>query len=121
MAHDTNGDDTLRITTAMVRPTDGVTQFTATVKLQRAGLDPTNLAWQLAWYPSYCLIVQLWIHIQAFWLFHKGVPYQPHPTGAETTASRLIGAVMTPLFALQEWLESSSSSSDVNKKKIQPQ
>ena len=94
----------LRITTAMIRPDkDRAMQFSATLRLKRAGLDPLTIAWQLARYPSFCLIVQLWIHVQAFWLFYKGVPYQPHPDGAETTASRLIGAVMTPLFQIQAW------------------
>ena len=103
---DDNKDDSLRVTTAMIRNDNGATQFTATMRLQRAGLHPMTLAWQLVRYPSYCLIVQFWIHWQAFGLFCKGVPYQPHPDGAETTASRIIGAVMTPLFALQAWLSS---------------
>uniref|UniRef100_A0A7S3P491 Uncharacterized protein n=1 Tax=Amphora coffeiformis TaxID=265554 RepID=A0A7S3P491_9STRA len=78
-------------------------QFSGTMRLQAAGLDPFMLAWQLARYPSYCLIVQLWIHYEAFWLFVKGVAYQPHPQGAETAASRIIGAAMAPLFELQAW------------------
>ena len=113
-----NNHDTLRITTAMVLNDDNNnnnndnnnnngTQFSATVRLHRAGLHPLKLAWQLAHFPCYCVLIQAWIHFEAFWLFVKGVPYQPHPQGAETTASRLIGAVMTPLFQIQDWLSSS--------------
>ena len=106
-----NNKETLYIKTAMRRQQHGGAeeeqdlQFTATVRLQAAGLHPLTLAWQLARYPSYCLIVQLWIHYEAFWLFAKGVAYQPHPTGAETAASRVIGAVMAPLFEVQAWWE----------------
>ena len=97
-------DKALRVTTSMLRPADKKTQFTATMKVRRAGIDPMILAWQLAWYPSYCFIIQFWIHYEAFWLFWKGVAYCPHPDGSETTASRIIGAVMTPFFELQTWL-----------------
>ena len=100
---DSSNNTTMRVTTAMKRP-DGKTQFTATMQLQRAGLRPLVLAWQLARYPSYCFIIQLWIHYEAFWLFIKGIAYQPHPQGSETTASRIIGAIMTPFFELQAWL-----------------
>jgi uncharacterized protein len=65
--------------------------------------DPLLLAWHaLMRYPVYCLIVQLWIHYQALHLFYKGVTFQPHPHGTETIASRWIGRIMTPFFALQE-------------------
>ena len=102
-----DGESSMRVTTAMKR-SDGSTQFTATMRLRPAGLSPWVLAWQLARYPSYCLIIQLWIHYEAFWLFWKGVVYQPHPEGAETAASRIIGAIMTPFFEVQAWLSKKS-------------
>jgi DUF1365 family protein len=97
--------DTLRVTTAMKTP-EGIPQFTATMRLRPVGLHPYTLAWQITRYPAYCLIIQVWIHYQAFWLFWKGVAYQAHPQDAETLASRLIGAAMTPFFTLQEWWSS---------------
>jgi DUF1365 family protein len=105
------GTNDLRVTTAMVRPDDGKMQFTATMRVHPEGLDPMRLAWQLALYPSYCIIIQLWIHYEAFWLFWKGVAYCPHPEGAETIASRIIGTVMTPFFELQTLLAGKKHSS----------
>lgn len=93
------------ITTAMKRISDGVLQFTATMRVAPQGLNPLVLAWQLARFPMYCMIIQIWIHYEAFWLFVKGVTFQPHPTGAETTASRVIGNIMTPLFAFKDMLD----------------
>lgn len=83
-----------------------VRQFTANVDIFPIPFTPFRLAWQLIQFPFYCAIIQVWIHIEAFWLFKKGVAYQPHPEGSETTASRLIGSIMTPLFALKDWIES---------------
>lgn len=97
-------DGSLRVTTAMVKEEDGSKRFTATMRVKQAGLHPMKLAWQLARYPSYCAIIQIWIHYEAFWLFWKGVSYQPHPNGSETTASRMIGTLMAPFFQLQAWL-----------------
>jgi DUF1365 family protein len=83
-----------------------VRQFTANVDIYPTPFTPFKLAWQLIQFPIYCAIIQVWIHIEAFWLFKKGVAYQPHPKGSETTASRLIGSIMTPLFALKDWIQS---------------
>ena len=60
-----------------------------------------TLARQLSLYPAYGVIVQFWIHYQALCLFVKGVAFQPHPHGSETSASRWIGRFMTPFLALQ--------------------
>jgi DUF1365 family protein len=87
----------------------GVRQFTANVDITRAPFTPFRLAWQLIQFPIYCFIIQIWIHVEAFWLFKKGVAYQPHPKGSETTASRLIGSIMTPIFALKDWMQSLQS------------
>jgi len=104
----------LRITTAMktVPKTDADSsrlQFSATMNVHRRGLHPmTQIAWQIISYPAYCLILQIWIHYQAAWIFAKGVTYQPHPNEmADTTASRIIGTIMTPVFLLQDWLQQS--------------
>jgi DUF1365 family protein len=77
-------------------------EFTASVQLSRQPLS--HITWQVVQFPIYCAIIQVWIHIEAFWLFVKGVAYQPHPQGSETTASRMIANVMTPLFQLKDWL-----------------
>jgi uncharacterized protein len=79
-------------------------QFRARVQLERKGLHPLFcLAGYLTLYPVYCALIQLWIHWQALWLFLvKGVAFQPHPARTETTASRLVGTLMTPLVAMQE-------------------
>jgi DUF1365 family protein len=99
---------TIYISNAMKQKDDaddkvGALQFHASVKLQAYVLSPYHIASQLAVYPVYCAIIQVWIHYQAFWLFLKGVPFQPHPDGSETTASKVIGAIMTPFFKLYEW------------------
>lgn len=77
-------------------------EFNASVELHRQPLS--SIAWQVVKFPIYCAIIQVWIHIEAFWLFTKGVVYQPHPKGSETTASRMIANIMTPLFAFKHWL-----------------
>jgi DUF1365 family protein len=83
----------------------GRLQFLARLEMTHAGLSPLTVAKHLAVYPVFCSIIQLWIHYQAFWLFLKGVTFQPHPQGSETTASRLIGRAMAPFFAVKEWWE----------------
>jgi len=86
-----------------------VRQFTANVDISPTPFTPLRLAWQLIQFPIYCAIIQVWIHIEAFWLFKKGVAYQPHPKGSETTASLIIGSIMTPLFALKNKIQSLQS------------
>jgi DUF1365 family protein len=86
---------------ASMKKTNAV-EFTASVELHRQPLS--SIAWQVVKFPIYCAIIQVWIHIEAFWLFTKGVAYQPHPKGSETTASRMIAKIMTPLFAFKHWL-----------------
>jgi DUF1365 family protein len=86
-------------------------QFSAVMTLQRRSLHPFRIAYHLALFPMFCLIIQIWIHYQAAWLLVKGVTFQPHPAGAETTASRIIGGVMTPYFVVQDWWQKKTSSS----------
>lgn len=81
------------------------TQFCAKMLVDRYSMHPYRIAFHMATFPAYCIIIQLWIHYEAFWLFFKGVDFQPHPTGSETTASRIIGGIMIPFFAAQECWE----------------
>jgi DUF1365 family protein len=93
-------NDNVVIIQASMKRNDTV-EFTASVQLSRQPLS--HVAWQVVKFPIYCAIIQVWIHIEAFWLFIKGVAYQPHPQGSETTASRMIANIMTPLFQLKDW------------------
>ncbi|CAN0329644.1 unnamed protein product, partial [Laminaria digitata] len=88
--------------TTMLDPGSGKTFFDAKVTLTRKPFSAAWLFWHMAAYPLYTVWVQLLIHYQAFLLWSKKVPFIPHPEGAETTASRLVGAVMKPLFNAQE-------------------
>jgi DUF1365 family protein len=94
----------LRITTGMKNTSDKL-QFSATMNVHRSSINPSAIAWQICTYPVYCLIIQIWIHYEAFWLFVKGVSYQPHPDETETTASIVIGTLMTPFFVVTAWME----------------
>lgn len=91
------------ISTSMIK--DGNTYFNAYVDITPRIMKPFMLAWQLIRFPVYCLLIQLWIHYEAFWLFAKGVAYVPHPKGSETAASLLIGKIMTPLFDFKDWVD----------------
>jgi len=79
--------------------------FNAYLEMLPRGLHPYTLAWQLISYPMFCLLIQLWIHYEAFFLFAKGVSYVPHPEGSETTASLIIGRMMVPFFAVKDWFD----------------
>ena len=98
----TTGPDNIHVVTAMKQMDTDTLQFTATMNVHRRGMHPLAIAWQIVTYPCYCMILQIWIHYQAFLLFLKGVTFQPHPEGAETAASRIIGSVMVPFFAIQD-------------------
>jgi uncharacterized protein len=92
---------------ARVAPPPGTLQFHASMKVERFSMHPYRIAWQMSILPLHCAVIQLWIHYEAACLFLKGVVYQPHPTGAETRASRWIGNVMVPSFALRDWWKAS--------------
>ncbi|KAL7501809.1 hypothetical protein ACHAWX_000366 [Stephanocyclus meneghinianus] len=66
---------------------------------------PLQLAMIICRYPIYCFIIQIWIHYEAFKLLMKGVQFIPHPHGSETRASRIIAAVMSPVFVLKELVD----------------
>jgi DUF1365 family protein len=76
------------------------------VSLSRLELTAVNLLRLLLLMPSYTALVQIWIHVEAFRVWMKGVTYFPHPEGVETLASSVIGAGMAPLFSLQKKLQS---------------
>ena len=99
-----SNNNELQIINDMRRNDDDALAFRARMQVKRTSLHPFRAAWHLASFPVYCLIIQIWIHYQAFWLFCKGVAFQPHPEGSETAASRMIGAIMVPFFALKDVL-----------------
>ena len=91
----------IHISTSMIK--GNKTYFNAHVELHPKGIQPFMLAWQLVRFPVYCILIQIWIHYEAFWLFVKGVAFVPHPKGSETFISWTIGTMMTPLFAFKDW------------------
>ncbi|CAB9529095.1 Protein of unknown function (DUF1365) [Seminavis robusta] len=93
------------IARTMMKRGESEVHFTANFECFRHGMHPFTVAWQLIYYPVYCMIIQIWIHYEAFWLFVKGIVFVPHPNDAETAASRIIAAIMTPLFALKDWFD----------------
>ena len=106
----TSDRDPISISTSMVKNNDDDSggkslYFNAYVQVRHTGLHPHRVAWQIVTYPVYCLLIQIWIHYEALWLFVKGVAYVPHPDDSETTASRIIGNMMVPFFALKDWFD----------------
>ena len=87
--------------------------FNAFVHVHRTSCHPLRICYEMIRFPFYCIIIQIWIHWEALFLFHKGVEFVPHPRGSETTASRIVGNVMTPFFAIKDWRKNSQ------KKKIE--
>ena len=78
--------------------------FNAFVHIHRSSIHPFNIVWNMIRFPIYCMIIQLWIHWEALLLFFKGVEFVPHPNGTDTTASRVIGSIMTPFFAAKDFV-----------------
>jgi len=81
-----------------------VKKFNAYFDIHKKAFTPFVLATQLIQFPMYCLIIQIWIHIEAAKLFMKGVEFIPHPKGSESEASRIIGKLMVPFFALKKYV-----------------
>ena len=77
-------------------------QFSAVMHVHRYSMHPYRIVYYMIMYPMYCMIIQVWIHIQAFYLFAKGISYQPHPLGSETSISRFIGRMMVPFFYVRD-------------------
>jgi len=97
--------DPLLVRASMKQDETGDIHFTAKVECFRQGIMPMRVAWQLICYPIYCLIIQVWIHYEAFRLFVKGVVFVPHPDDTETAISRAIASIMTPLFEFKDWMD----------------
>jgi DUF1365 family protein len=91
--------------------TNTVKYFNAFFDIERKSFHPFRLCYQLIRFPVYCIIIQVWIHIEAFKLFFKGVQFIPHPDGAETGASRIIGYAMAPFFTVKDWIANRGSTS----------
>jgi len=84
----------------------GPTVFTTSLTLTR--LPGPVTGWTLLWllalaFPLLTQRVQAWIHVEAYRLWAKGVPLHPHPTGATSALTRVVGAlaegVVLPLAA----------------------
>lgn len=90
--------------------------FNAYFDIKQQTFTPMTLCYQLLRLPIYCAIVQIWIHIEAFRLFFKGVEFIPHPLGSETAASSAITFLMTPFFALNDWWKGPTTDNLENKK-----
>eukprot|EP00566_Odontella_aurita_P011285 CAMPEP_0113571550 /NCGR_PEP_ID=MMETSP0015_2-20120614/25614_1 /TAXON_ID=2838 /ORGANISM="Odontella" /LENGTH=395 /DNA_ID=CAMNT_0000474509 /DNA_START=13 /DNA_END=1200 /DNA_ORIENTATION=+ /assembly_acc=CAM_ASM_000160 len=106
--------DRISVSTTMIK--GETTFFNAYFDIRRQAFHPMALCWQLIRLPAYCAIIQVWIHIEAFRIFLKGVEFVPHPEGAETGASRMIGKIMAPFFPAKEWLNSLSNRGVKSKK-----
>lgn len=86
---------------------DGPCIFSTSVQLDRVpgAVTRLTLLWMvLVAFPLLTQRLQLWIHVEAFKLWKKGVQLHPHPTGATNAFTRAVGAlaegVIIPLFAL---------------------
>jgi len=97
--------DEIRVSTNMIQKETNIKFFNAYFKLKRKTLSPYSMSFQLIKFPFYCVIIQLWIHIEAFWLFYKGCEFIDHPEGSQTFASKIIGMAMTPFFQLKTLLQ----------------
>jgi len=92
----------IRVNTKLIHSKTNTTYFNALFFIQRNTFTPTSIMYLLLKYPTYCLLMQTWIHIQALILFWKGVQFYPHPNGTETEASRVIARVMAPFFWVKD-------------------
>lgn len=90
--------------------------FNAFFDIHKTSFSSFHICYQLMRFPVYCMIIQVWIHIQAFKLFIKGVEFIPHPKGSETFVSSAIATLMAPFFAAKAWL---ARKENVDSKKIQ--
>lgn len=86
-----------------------VKYFNAYFDIHKTSFTPFRLCYQMIRFPMYCMIIQIWIHIQAFKLFIKGVEFIPHPKGSETIVSSVIAFLMAPFFAMKDWIRHGKS------------
>jgi DUF1365 family protein len=95
-------ENRLTVINSMRRLSDNELAFTAKLKVEARPITPFGVAWQMIRFPIFCMMIQIWIHYQAVWLFVKGIAYVPHPEGSETAVSQAIAALMTPFFAMRD-------------------
>jgi len=107
----------IKVSTSMLK---GDTKyFNAHFQISRTSITPFTLCKFLLRLPVYCFIIQIWIHIEAFKLFMKGVEFIPHPEGSETSASNIIAFFMTPFFALKDWWQGANEDTEMDKNKVE--
>lgn len=99
--------DRIMVSTTMIK--GDLKYFNGCFNMEKMDLTPLSLSYCMVRYPLITWVVQFLIHLQAFHLWMKKVPFYPHPQGTETWASNLVGVVMAPLWRVQEWMESGSS------------
>ena len=84
----------------------GKTAFNAFFEAERVqSLSSFHLFYFMMKFPMYCVLIQAWIHVQAFFLTTKGVEYIPHPEDSETIFSQIIAAGMAPYYAIKERMD----------------
>lgn len=103
-----SSSSSLTVLNNLRRRSNDQTEFKAKLTLTAQTITPFNVAWQMIRFPIFCMIIQVWIHYQALWLFLKGVVYVPHPEEAETAASKVIASIMTPFFAIRDFISPKS-------------
>ena len=98
-------DEFMVINSLRRRSTEERLDFTAKLRMvAQQPITPFAVTWHMIRFPVFCMLIQIWIHYQAAWLFIKGVVYIPHPQGSETAASKTIATIMTPFFAIRDYL-----------------
>jgi DUF1365 family protein len=101
-------ESSLTVINTLRRRSNDQIAFTAKLLMEAQDITPFAVAWQMIRFPVFCMIIQFWIHYQAFWLFLKGIVYVPHPDESETTVSKIIATIMTPVFAIRDRISSKS-------------
>eukprot|EP00968_Pinguiococcus_pyrenoidosus_P018240 scaffold1876_cov257-Pinguiococcus_pyrenoidosus.AAC.8 len=90
-------------------PKDRELWFNATLRLKPVEVTPLGFLYRLLLSnPLMTQVIQFLIHFQAFRLWQKKVPIYEHPEGSVTALSRVISTVMTPLYAMEAWLDNRS-------------
>lgn len=77
----------------------GERYFATQTRLVRRDVTLSSLLYfLLVAFPALTLRIQIWIHIEAFRLWWKGVPLHAHPLGSSSGFTRLVAALMVPLM-----------------------